>query len=138
MSAASFISLGFLILILLVAIGPLGRYMAKVYSGGRAPGDRVFAPIERLIYRILRIDPDREQRWNVYTLALLAFSAVSVLGLYFFERIQTWLPLNNGMANVLVWLAPRDEGGKLPIHPKRQNIKVKQVAIDQPKYRHEV
>jgi K+-transporting ATPase ATPase A chain len=100
MSAASFISLGVLIIALLVAIRPLGRYMAKVYGGGKAPGDRVFTPIERWIYRILRIDPDREQRWNVYTLSLLAFSVVSVLALYLFQRVQTWLPFNNGLPNV--------------------------------------
>jgi K+-transporting ATPase ATPase A chain len=100
MSAASFVSLGVLIVALLVAIGPLGRYMAKVYGDGQAPGDRVFKPVERRIYRILRIDPDREQRWNVYTLSLLAFSLVSVIALYFFQRAQTWLPFNNGLPNV--------------------------------------
>jgi K+-transporting ATPase ATPase A chain len=100
MSAAAFVSLGFLILILWVAIHPLGHYMAKVYGSNKAPGDRVFKPIERFIYRILRIDPDREQRWNIYTLSLLAFSLVSVLGLYLFQRVQTWLPFNNGLANV--------------------------------------
>ena len=37
---------------------PIGRYMAKVYGDGeKAPGDRLFAPIERVIYRICRIDP---------------------------------------------------------------------------------
>jgi two-component system sensor histidine kinase KdpD len=100
MSAASFVALGVLIVALLVAIGPLGRFMAKVYDRDRAPGDRVFKPVENWIYRVLRIDPQRGQRWNVYTLALLAFSLVSVLTLYLFQRIQTWLPLSNGLANV--------------------------------------
>ncbi len=100
MSAASFIALGVLIIVLLVAIGPLGRYMAKVYGSDKAPGDRVFGPIDRFIYRLLRINPDREQRWNVYALALLAFSLVSVLALYLFQRVQTWLPLSNDLPNV--------------------------------------
>jgi potassium-transporting ATPase potassium-binding subunit len=100
MTAASFVALGVLIIVLLVAIGPLGRYMAKVYDGDKAPGDRVFCPIENWIYRVIRIDPKREQRWNIYALALLAFSLVSVLALYLFQRVQTWLPLNNGLANV--------------------------------------
>jgi K+-transporting ATPase ATPase A chain len=100
MSAAALVSLGFLIVMLLIAIVPLGRYMARVYENGKAPGDRVFNPIERLIYRLIRIDPKREQRWNVYALALLAFSLVSVLALYFFQRLQSWLPLNNGLPNV--------------------------------------
>jgi K+-transporting ATPase ATPase A chain len=105
MSAASFVSLGVLIIALLVAIGPLGRYMAKVYRNGPAPGDRFFRPIERVIYRLLRVDPEREQRWNVYSLALLAFSLVSFLGLYLFQRVQTWLPLSNDLPNVVPKMA---------------------------------
>jgi K+-transporting ATPase ATPase A chain len=100
MSAASFLSLAVLVLALLVCIHPLGRYMAKVYGGDKAPGDRVFLPVERLIYRILRVNPKREQRWNVYAISLLSFSLVSVLALYLFQRVQTWLPLANDMANV--------------------------------------
>ncbi len=101
MSATSLISLGVLIVALGVSIGPLGRYMAKVYGDDHAPGDRVFLPVERFIYRILRVDPKREQRWNVYAISLLSFSAVSVLALYLFMRVQTWLPLANGLPNVI-------------------------------------
>ena len=101
MSAASFVSLGFLIIVLLACIGPLGRYMAKVYGGESAPGDRVFLPVERLIYRVMRVNPKREQRWNVYALAVLALSFVSVLALYLFQRVQSWLPLDNGLPNVV-------------------------------------
>ena len=100
MSATAFFGLVVLVIALLVSIGPLGRYMAKLYGRGAAPGDRVFLRIERVIYRLVRVDPDREQRWNVYALALLAFSAVSVLFLYLFQRVQHWLPLANGLANV--------------------------------------
>ena len=79
-----------LCVVLVVTVIPLGRYMAAVYGGGRwaAPGDRVFVPIERVIYRMLRVDERREQRWNVYTIALLAFSVVSFLFVYALERFQ--------------------------------------------------
>jgi K+-transporting ATPase ATPase A chain len=72
----------------------LGSYMAKVWRGGKAPGDRVFAPVERFVYRICGIDPDSEQRWTTYTFSLLAFSAVSLLFVYGFERLQSHLPFN--------------------------------------------
>jgi K+-transporting ATPase ATPase A chain len=101
MSAASLVSLGVLIVVLLICIGPLGRYMAKVYGDGAAPGDRFFRPIERFIYRVLRVNPEREQRWNVYALAVLAFSLASFLALYAFQRVQSWLPLDNGLPNVV-------------------------------------
>src|SRR4051812_29839700 len=99
MSAAALLSVALLVVALLVCSIPLGRYMAKVYGDGKAPGDRVFLPVERLIYRLLRVNPRREQRWNVYTLALLAFSLVSVIALYLFQRVQTWLPLANDLPN---------------------------------------
>jgi K+-transporting ATPase ATPase A chain len=105
MSAPDFISLAILIVALLVCIGPLGRYMARVYGDGPAPGDRVFGPVERLVYRLLRVDARREHRWNVYALALLAFSFVSVIALYLFQRVQTWLPLSNGLGNVVPKMA---------------------------------
>jgi K+-transporting ATPase ATPase A chain len=72
----------------------LGGYLARVLGGGAAPGDRVFLPVERTIYRIAGVDPAREQPWTVYALSLLAFSAVSVLGLYLLQRVQGGLPLN--------------------------------------------
>ena len=85
-----------LALVGLVAAGTrlLGPYLARVFGGGSAPGDRVFLPVERLLYRVGRIDPEREQPWTVYALSLLAFSAVSVVGLYLLQRVQGALPLN--------------------------------------------
>ena len=54
----------------------LGPYLAKVLEGGPAPGDRVFLPVERVIYRVSGVDPKREQPRTAYALSLLAFSAV--------------------------------------------------------------
>jgi K+-transporting ATPase ATPase A chain len=79
----------------LVVTAPLlGAYLARVLGGGAAPGDRFFLPVERVLYRAAGIDPAREQPWSVYALSLLAFSAVSVIGLYLLERVQGGLPLN--------------------------------------------
>jgi K+-transporting ATPase ATPase A chain len=72
----------------------LGPYLARVLEGGPAPGDRVFLPVERVIYRLTGVDPSREQPWTAYALSLLAFSAVSVVGLYLLQRAQGPLPLN--------------------------------------------
>ena len=91
--------LQFLVLIALVAgVTPLlGGYMAKVYApetAGAPPGDRLFAPIERGIYRLTGVDAKREQRWTVYARSLLAFSMVSILFVYLMQRVQGGLPLN--------------------------------------------
>ena len=71
--------------------------MAAVYgsrSDGSAPGDRFFRPVENVIYRVLRVDPQREQRWNIYTISLLAFSVFSFLAVYALERFQGGLMFN--------------------------------------------
>jgi len=94
MTVASWVQLGFLLVLLFVSTPLLGRYIAKVYGGRSAPGDRIFGPLERVIYRATGVDAEGEQRWNVYALSLLAFSAASVLFLYAMQRLQGHLPLN--------------------------------------------
>ena len=79
---------------LLLSSRLLGAYIARSYSGGPVREDRVFAPLERLVYRFAGVDPDREQRWTGYALSVLAFSAVSVLALYLLQRLQGALFLN--------------------------------------------
>ena len=94
MTAAAWAQVVALIVVLAVTAPLLGRYLAKVYGGGRAPGDRLFGPVERLVYRVCGIDPEGEQHWKVYAYSLLAFSLVSLLLLYVQLRLQGHLPLN--------------------------------------------
>jgi K+-transporting ATPase ATPase A chain len=94
MQVSSIVVLLALLVVLGLTVRYLGAYMARVYAGGPAPGDRVFLPVERWIYRVMRVDPDREQRWPMYTMALLAFSLVSFVLLYVLLRTQSLLPLN--------------------------------------------
>ena len=60
-------ALALLIVALLVTVPLLGGYMAKVYdpSLGRPRGDRFFSAVERGIYRVCGVNPEREQRWNM-------------------------------------------------------------------------
>ena len=94
MSASGWIQLALLAGITLALAYPLGLYIARVFGDGPAPFDRVLLPVERLVYRALGIDPGRQQRWTAYALSVLAFSLVSVLGLYALQRVQGSLPLN--------------------------------------------
>ncbi len=97
MTTQGWLQLGVLVALVAAATPLLGSYMAKVFGGEHAPGDRVLLPVERLIYRLVRVDPEREQRWSVYALSVLAFSAVSVSVLYVLLRVQGSLPLNPGL-----------------------------------------
>jgi K+-transporting ATPase ATPase A chain len=67
---------------------PLGDYMARVVTS------RKHLAVERGVYRTGGVDPDADQTWGRYLRSVLAFSAVSVLFLYLFLRIQhhLWPP----------------------------------------------
>ena len=80
---------------------PLGRYLAAVMRGGATPGDRVFAWIERPLYRVLGVDPARGMGWKAYALAFLASNAVLLALATALFMTQAWLPLNpNGAPNM--------------------------------------
>jgi K+-transporting ATPase ATPase A chain len=73
----------------LVAIHvPLGDYMFHVYT---SPRDW---RVEKVVYRVIGADPKAQQPWYAYARSVLAFSAVSVLFLFFFELLQDKLPLH--------------------------------------------
>ena len=59
---------------------PLGAYMARVYTGQRVFLSPVLAPVERLTYRVLRVDPTAEQDWKDYAKSLVLFSVFSWVG----------------------------------------------------------
>jgi K+-transporting ATPase ATPase A chain len=62
--------------------------------------------VERLIYRLCGVDETKEMRWMEYGATMLVFSAVSLILLYLFERLQHWLPWNpQRFANVAPDLA---------------------------------
>ncbi|MEV6143859.1 potassium-transporting ATPase subunit KdpA [Streptomyces sp. NPDC051992] len=82
------------VLALVVALGlsfrPLGGYMARVLTADH------HGWAERLIYRAGGVNGDADQKWSAYLRSLLAFSAVSVLFLYAFLRLQNHLLLSLG------------------------------------------
>jgi potassium-transporting ATPase potassium-binding subunit len=83
-----------LFVLVLICVKPLGLFMAKVFAGERTFLSPVFAPVENLIYRICRIDPNAEMTWYTYLFAVLAFTVVGFAYLYILLRTQQWLPLN--------------------------------------------
>lgn len=88
-------------LVILALTKPMGAFMARVFSGQRTFLDPVLRPLERLVYRVTRVDEKHEMPWTEYAVAMLLFSCVSMLLLYLIERVQHWLPWNpQGFANV--------------------------------------
>jgi K+-transporting ATPase ATPase A chain len=95
----------FLGLVLLIT-KPFGLYLTRIYTGGQTWLSPALGPIERLFYWLCGINPEEEQKWTAYVIAMLVFSLVGMLLLYVIERTQQWLPLNpQGLPNVEPQLA---------------------------------
>lgn len=72
---------------------PLGRYIAKVYKGERTWLD-FMAPVEKRIYKICGINPDKEMNWKQFLKALLTVNLFWFFWGMFLLVMQGWLPLN--------------------------------------------
>ena len=89
------------IIVLLLLVKPLGLYMARIYQGERTFLTPVFAPVERLFYRLAGVKKDDDMDWKSYALTVLLFNLVGLFFLYLLLRIQNYLPLNpQGLGSV--------------------------------------
>ncbi|MDI3466344.1 MAG: potassium-transporting ATPase A chain [Nitrospira sp.] len=80
--------------VLLALVKPLGWYMARVYEGKPVGLDCLLGPVERTLYRLCGVRPDKEMNWKNYGAAMLLFNAVGFFFLYGLQRLQSLLPLN--------------------------------------------
>jgi K+-transporting ATPase ATPase A chain len=79
----------FLFALLLTALAfPLGGYMAKVYRGERVLLTPLLSWPERALYKLIRVDSQREQDWKSYAKSVLIFSLAGWLLLYLILRTQ--------------------------------------------------
>ena len=79
----------------LTALTPLiGAYMTRVYRGERVLLSPVFGPLERLVYRLLRVNPAAGQNWKEYARSVLVLSALFWIALYVILRTQGIHPFN--------------------------------------------
>ncbi|HVV61679.1 MAG TPA: potassium-transporting ATPase subunit KdpA [Pseudolabrys sp.] len=79
----------------LVAVTPLlGGYMTRVFAGEANFLSPVLRPVENALYRVGGVDPQGEQHWLTYTIAMLLFHIGGFAILYALLRLQALLPLN--------------------------------------------
>ncbi len=84
-----------LFFVIIVAVTkPLGLFMTHVFNREKTFLDPVLRPIERLIYRLTRVNEEREMKWTEYAISMLLFSGVSMIALYLMQRLQSVLPFN--------------------------------------------
>jgi potassium-transporting ATPase potassium-binding subunit len=94
MTANGWLQILFFLVLVLLVTKPMGIFMTHVFNRERTFMDPVLRPIERLIYKLTRVDDKREMRWTEYAVAMLLFSLVSMIVLYLMQRLQGYLPFN--------------------------------------------
>src|SRR5260370_3653458 len=94
MTANGWFQVFFFFALVLICAKPWGLYMAGVFERERTFADRVFRPLEQLVYRLTGIDEAHEMRWTEYAVVMLLFSLATLLVTYAIDRLQHALPLN--------------------------------------------
>ena len=73
---------------------PLGEFMAKVFSGSRTFLTPIIAPVERMLYRLFRVDEKEEMSWKTYALSLVIFNIIGIVMVFILQIVQGILPFN--------------------------------------------
>src|SRR5260370_33127892 len=88
MSVPNLVQYGAFLLVVLVLVKPVGGYLQRVFAGQRTFLDPLLRPIERGIYRLAGIDPERPLDGKQYAIAFLLFGLLGTLLLYAILRLQ--------------------------------------------------
>jgi K+-transporting ATPase ATPase A chain len=81
------------LLTLLCAI-PLGSYIGRVFLGEKTFLDKLFNPIDRILFKLGGISPEQEMNWKQHLKALLTINLLWFLISMMILMNMGWLPLN--------------------------------------------
>lgn len=87
-------TLAVFILLLLVTFPLLGRYMAAIFRDAPSLSYPLLGGLEKIIYRLCKVDPEQEMNWKDYAKATLYFNLYGFIFLFLLQLLQGWLPLN--------------------------------------------
>lgn len=89
------------LLLIILLVKPVGSYLVRVFDYEKTTLDKIFAPIERLFYRMMGVRETETMNWKQYVTAMLLSNFVMVLLMYAVLRLQKYLPLNpDGIDNM--------------------------------------
>jgi potassium-transporting ATPase potassium-binding subunit len=98
MTANGWVQIAIFLGAVLLLTKPIGLYLTQVFDRRRTWIDPLARPLERLLYRLTRVDETREMEWTEYGAGMLLFSVVSLVVLYAILRLQAWQPWGNPQA----------------------------------------
>jgi K+-transporting ATPase ATPase A chain len=94
MSLNGWLQISLFIALILLLAKPMGNYMTQVFERRKTFMDPLMLPVERLLYKLTGVDASAEMRWTEYALAMLLFSAATLVLTYTVQRLQAVLPWN--------------------------------------------
>jgi K+-transporting ATPase ATPase A chain len=92
MSWQSLLQYGVFLLVVLALVKPVGGYITRVFERQSTWLDFLLRPVERLIYKLARVDPTVEMNWKQYAVSFVLFSLAGTVLLYLLLRLQYLLP----------------------------------------------
>jgi potassium-transporting ATPase potassium-binding subunit len=103
MHAMDFVQVIVYVAALTVLTPLLGGYMADVLSHKRTVFSPLLRPVENAIYRLSGVDPEEEMTWKQYCVALLIFSGIGMVAVFFLQLAQNALPFNPQHLPAVSW-----------------------------------
>src|SRR5271166_1628933 len=91
MSSSALLQYAAFLLAVTLLVKPVGRYMARVFTGEKTLLDPLLCPVERLLYRLTGVKRQPEMGWQEYACAFVVFGMVGTLLLYTILRLQRLL-----------------------------------------------
>jgi K+-transporting ATPase ATPase A chain len=76
----------------ILLVKPVGGYMARVFEGQPTFLDFAARPLEKLLYKIARVDASREMTWREYATTFVIFNMVGTIAVFLILEIQAILP----------------------------------------------
>ncbi|MHB8361395.1 MAG: potassium-transporting ATPase subunit KdpA [Thermoplasmataceae archaeon] len=72
----------------------LAKYLEIVYGDKKSKVERIFLPVENLIYRLIGVDHEKTMNWKEYFINVFIFSVFSAVVSFLILYYQGILPLN--------------------------------------------
>ena len=86
--SANAIQAGLFLMVVALLVKPVGTYLEHVFERRDTSLDPILLPIERVIHRLVGIDPTFEMDWKRYSFAFGIFGVVNIVLLYCALRWQ--------------------------------------------------
>ncbi len=94
MTLLGWVQIAIALVVITLLVRPVGAYIHSVFEGRKTFLDPVLGPVERLLFKWLGVDPEKEMGWVGYVMRLLLLDFAFIFFGYVVLRFQGHLPFN--------------------------------------------